>query len=180
MPLPEESQIAARIDGFATLPVTPRGNTYMLIFTDRFRRRGDMYAVTVAQFTAEGTANTFINRYNPLWGCPRSILSDDGLYFRSKLSQVVYKLVGVREVAISSHYPNLKGGVERVNHMIAQKLAIVVNEFQTNWDQQLPQVELEYNHSVSAAIGLAPNEVHMGRHPCLPLTIFKSTGVAGQ
>ena len=180
MPLPEESQIAARIDGFATLPVTPRGNTYMLIFTDRFRRRGDMYAVTVAQFTAEGTANTFINRYNPLWGCPRSILSDDGLYFRSKLSQVVYKLVGVREVAISSHYPNLKGGVERVNHMIAQKLAIVVNEFQTNWDQQLPQVEFEYNHSVSAAIGLAPNEVHMGRHPCLPLTIFKSTGVAGQ
>ena len=31
------------------------------------------------------------------------------------------------------------------------------------WDEQLPHVEFVYNISVSAATGLAPNEVHMGR-----------------
>ena len=36
-----------------------------------------MYAVTAAEFTAEGTANILI--YLPLWRCPCSILSDNGL-----------------------------------------------------------------------------------------------------
>ena len=37
----------------------------------------------------------------------------------------------------------------------------------------MPHVECAYNNSVSAATGLAPNEVHMNRLPRLPLTIFK-------
>ena len=42
-----------------------------------------MYAVTAAEFTAEDTAYILINRYIPLWGCPRSILLDNGLRFCS-------------------------------------------------------------------------------------------------
>ena len=51
--------------------------------------------VTAAERTVEGTANILINRYIPLWRCPRSILSDNGLQLGSKLSQAVYKLLGV-------------------------------------------------------------------------------------
>ena len=87
MPLLEGPGIAVRVDYFAPLLVTPQGNTYILLFADRFSRRADMYAVTAAKFTAEGTANIPINRYIPLWGCPRSILLDNGLLFWSKLSQ---------------------------------------------------------------------------------------------
>ena len=72
MPLPEEPGIAIRVDCFGLLPVTSRGDTYILLFTDRFSRRADMFAVTAAEFTAEGTADVLINRYIPLWGCPRS------------------------------------------------------------------------------------------------------------
>ena len=67
--------IAVSIDYFGPIQVTPRGNTYILLFTDRFSRRGDMYAVTAAELTAKGTADILINRYIPLWGCPRSISS---------------------------------------------------------------------------------------------------------
>ena len=107
------------IDYFAPLPVTPRGNTYILLFTDRFSRRSNMYAFTAAEFTVEGTANIRINGYIPLWGCYRSRLSDNGLPFCSKLSQAVYKLLGVRKIATSSYHPNSNGGVERVNHTMA-------------------------------------------------------------
>ena len=62
---------------------------------------------------------------------------------------------------------------------MAQMLAMVVNELQNNWIEQLPHVEFAYNNSISAATGLAPNQVHMGRLPRLPLTIFERTGVAG-
>ena len=59
---------------FGPLPVTPKGNSYVLLFTDRFRRRGDMYAVSAAEFTAEGTADILDNnKYIPLWRCPDSL-----------------------------------------------------------------------------------------------------------
>ena len=46
------------------------------------------------------------------------------------------------------------------------------NEYQNDWDAHLPHVEYAYNTSVSAATGLAPNKVHIGRLPRLPLTVF--------
>ena len=82
----------------------------------------------------------------------------------------------MRKLATSSYHPNGDGGVERVNHTMAQMLAIVVNEQQCDWDLRLPHVEFAYNCSVSAATGLAPNEVHKGR---FLLTVFEDTGVAG-
>ena len=85
----------------------------------------------------------------------------------------------MRKLATSSYHPNGNGGVERVNHIMAQMLAMVVNEQQNDWDLRLPQVEFAYNNSVSAATRLAPNEIHMGRLPRLPLTVFERKGVAG-
>ena len=159
---------------WAILPVTPRGNTYIFLFTDRFSRRADMFVVTTAEFTAEGTANILINRYIPLWGCPRNILSDNGLQFCSKLSHVVYELLGVRKIATSSYHASGDGGVERVNSTVPQMLAMVVNGRQDVWDAQLPHVEFAYNNSVSATTGLAPNEVHMdGQTPAPPSHYFR-------
>ena len=53
-----------------------------MLITDRFSRRADMFGVTAAEFTAEGTANILGNHYIPIWGCPRAILSDNGLQLR--------------------------------------------------------------------------------------------------
>ena len=59
-------------------------------------------------------------------------------------------------------------------------LAPVVNELKNNWGEQLRHVEFACNSSVRAATSLAPNEVHMGRFPHLPITIFERIGVAGR
>ena len=56
--------------------------------------------------------------------------TDNGLQFCSKLSQVVYQLLGIRKFATSFYHANDNGGVERVNHTMAQMLAMVVNERQ--------------------------------------------------
>ena len=85
----------------------------------------------------------------------------------------MYKLLGVRKIATSAYHPNGNGGVGRVNHTMAQMLVMVVNEQQDNWDVHLPHVEFAYNNSVSAATGLAPNEVHMNSLPRLPFIIFE-------
>ena len=134
MPLPKSPGVAISIEYFGPFPVTTRGNTYILLITDRFCRRAYRFAFTAAEFAAEGTANILVNQYIPLWGCPRTILSDNGLQFCSKLSQAVYHLFGVRKLATSSYHPTSNGGVERVNHTMAQILSMVVIERQDDWD----------------------------------------------
>ena len=57
MPLPEGPGISVSVDYWGPHPVTSRDKTYILLFIDRFCRRADMFAVTAAEFTAEGTAN---------------------------------------------------------------------------------------------------------------------------
>ena len=132
--IPVPPGIAVSVDQIGPLPVTARGNTYILLFTDRVSRRADMFAVTAAERTAEGTANILINRYIPLWECPRSILSNNGLQFCSKLSHIVHEVLGVRKIATSSYHPSGNGGVARFDHTMAQMLAMVGNERQDDWD----------------------------------------------
>ena len=68
LPLPNGPGITVSVDNFEPLSLTPRGNHYILLFTDRFSRRTDMYAVARAQVTAAGTADILIDQYKPLMG----------------------------------------------------------------------------------------------------------------
>ena len=172
VPLPNSPGISISVDYFGPLPTTAQGNSYILLFTDRFSRRADMFAVTAAEFTAEGTANILVKRFIPLWGCPSTLLSDNGLQFCAQLAIAVYKLLVAHKLTTSAYHPSGNGGVERVNHTMAPMLAMVCNEHQNDWDAHLPHVEYAYNNSGNAATGLAPNEVHIGRLPRLPLAVF--------
>jgi len=179
LPLPNSPGITVSVDYFGPLPLTPRGNAYILLFTDRFSRRADMFAVSAAQFTAAGTADVFIDKYITLWGCPVSLLSDNGLHFTSKLARAVYDRLGINKVNTSAYHPCTNGGVERVNHVLAQMLSMVGNEQQNDWDVLLPHVSSAYNNSVNAATGLAPNEIHIGRLPRLPLSVLEPDNIGG-
>lgn len=179
LPLPSGPGVVVAVDYFGPLPVTPRGHAYILLFTDRFSRRADMFPVSAANFTAQGTADVLVNQYMTKWGCMTTLLSDNGAHFCSKLSAAIYELMGVRKVTTSSYHPQTNGGTERVNHTMAQILTVAVNERQTDWDVHLPHIEFAYNNSVSQATGLAPNEVHMGRIPRIPLSVFDHPRVTG-
>ena len=137
IPLPNSPGISVSVDYFRPLPTTPRGNSYILLFTDRFSRRADMFAVSAAEFTTEGTANILVNRFIPLWGCPSTLLSDNGLQFCAQLATAVYKLLSVHKITTSTYHPSDNGGVERINHTMAQMLAMVCNEHQKDWDAHI-------------------------------------------
>ena len=172
VPLPNSPGISVSVDYFGPLPTPARGNSYILLFTDRLSRRADMFAVTAAEFTAEGTANILGNCFILLWGCPSTLLSDNGLQFCAQLATAVFKLFGVHKLTTSAYNSSGNGGVERVNYTMAQMLTMVCNGHQNDWDSHLPHVEYAYNNSVNAATGLAPNEVHIERLPFLPLAVF--------
>ena len=127
IPLPNSSGVAVSVDYFGPLPITARGNSYILLFTENF---------------------------NPLRGCASILLFDNGRQFCARLATAVYNLLGIDKLTMSAYHSS-GGGVERVNHTMAQILAIVCNEHQNT-------------PPFSAAMDLAPNEVHIGRPPRPP------------
>ena len=90
-----------------------------------------------------------MNRYIPLWGCPSTLLSDNGPRFCAQLATTVYKLLGIRKLTASAYHPSGNGVQRTPKH-----------------------VEYAYNNSISAVTGLAPKEFHLGLLPRLSLTAF--------
>ena len=78
-----------------------------------------MYAVCAAQFTAVGTANILVNDYIPKWGCPKSLLTDNGRQFCSELSSAVCRMMGIRKLTTSAYHVMGNGGTERDNRTMA-------------------------------------------------------------
>ena len=69
--------------------------------------------------------------------------------------------------------------VERLNHTLCQMLSYLITDDQNNWDEMLLHAIAAHNSNVSRGTGLAPNEVHIGWYPRLPMTILESSSVKG-
>ena len=180
MPLPSGPGQIASVDYFGPLPITRNGNKHILLYTDRFSHHIAAYAVTQDERTAEEAARIFVEQYIPLWGCPHTLLSDNGSEFVARLSLAIYKLVRIRKIATTAFHPKSNGGVERVNHALAQMISLVISEQQDYWDECLPYVVQVYNNSASAATGLAPNEIHLGHMPRLTMIVSDECVVKGR
>ena len=180
MPLPSGPGQIVSVDCFGPLQITRDSSKHILLDTDWFSRHIPAYAVTQDERTAEGTARIFVEQYIPLWGCPQTLLSDNGSELVARLSLAIYKLMTNRKIATTTFHPKINGGVERANHSLAQMLSLVISEQQDDWDEWLPYVVQACNNSVSAATGLAPNEIHLGRMPRLSMTIIDKCVVKGR
>ena len=128
MPLSSGPGQIVSVDYFCPLPIARNGNKHILLYTDRFSRHIAAYAMTQDERTAEGTARIFVEQYIPLWGCPLTLLSDNGSEFVARLSLAICQLMRIRKIATAAFHPKSNGGVERVNHSLAQMLSLVISE----------------------------------------------------
>lgn len=87
-----------------------------------------MYAVTTANYTAEGTTSsstrTSTCQNEAAWP-PFSPTT--GLMFAQNY-RPPFNLVWVRKVTTSPYHPQTNGGTERMHHTMPQLLAVAVNE----------------------------------------------------
>lgn len=87
--------------------------------------------------------------------------------------------MGMRKLATRAYHPVDNTETEVVHHTIALLLLMVANEHQNNWDEQWSNVKVAFKNSVSAPTELAPDEVHLGRLPRLPISVIKRYGASG-
>lgn len=142
------------VDTMGPLTRTKRGNQYIIIFGDRLTRWPEGFAVRNQRSST--VARLLINELMPRHGAPRTLLSDQGSNYLSRVCRQVYKLMSTSKLQTSAYYPQCNGLVERFNKTIINMLAMYTNERQTDWDTSINHVLFAYRTAVTASTGYSP------------------------
>ena len=140
-PLPNSPGVSISVDYFGALLTMTRRNSYILLFTGPLSRRVNMFSVTAAEFSAGRNVYILVNRFISLWGCPSTLLFDNGLNFCAQLVTAIYKLLGIHKLTTSTYPLSGNGNVKCINDTIVQMLAMFYNKHQNDWDAPLIHVE---------------------------------------
>ena len=94
-------------------------------------------------------------------------MSDRDTKFNSMFWRELSNSLGQKLLMSTAYHPQTDGASERGIQTMSQILRAVVNNYQTNWVEQLPVVEFTMNSSVNLLTGHAPFEANYGWLPRL-------------
>ncbi len=120
-----EMRCGATLDRLSTdvmgpLPLTPRGNHYILTVSDNFTNRIKIFAIP--NQTALTCADKIFNEVICHYGCPVDIRSDQGRNYESQLFAELCKVLEIRKTRSSPRHPEGNGQNERLNRTMLHML----------------------------------------------------------
>jgi len=155
------------MDFLGPLPLSSRGNKFILVFADHFSKWVETVAVPSAD--AVTVADALVERIVCRLGPPATLLSDKGTHFTAQLIKTICSRLGSDQRHSTAYHPQTQGIVERFNATLLDLLAKHCSSDQTDWDAALPLLAWAYNSSVHPATGLSPFEVI---HGTVPRSVF--------
>ena len=150
------------------LPVTARGNQYLLVVEDFFSKWIEAFPLerTVAPSVAQCVLNGWITRF----GCPYTILSDQGREFESKLFKSLNAMLQTKKLRTTTYHPRTDGMVERSNRTVIDILSKYC-EGESDWDLKMPLALFAIRTSEHTTTGFSPFSLIYGREARIPWDI---------
>lgn len=162
------------LDVLGPLPMTSRGNRYILVVSDYFTRWPEAYATE--NHKAPTVASKLVNEWVSRFGVMQHLHSDQGRDFESKIFQTMTEMLGVDKTRTTPYHPESNGLVERINRTLKDMLSKFVNENQDDWDLCLPQVLLAYRTAKHSSTDVTPHRMLFGREARLPVDLIVGDG----
>ena len=157
------------VDCLGQFPPTHSNNRYIVIFSDYLTRWPEAFAVP--NITAETIAELLVDQTFVRHGAPRTLLSDRGANFLSKLVLEVCKIINTKKINTTAYHPVTNGLVEKYNIFLAQSLSMYVASNQKDWDSFINLVLFAYRVSLNATTGDSPFYLLYRREPRLPIDV---------
>ena len=157
-------------DYLGPFPITNNGNRYILVLTDLFSKYVEV--IPVPDLTAETCANKIINEFISRWGCPLSILSDQGRTYESKVFKELCRMLEVKKLRTSVRNPRCNGQAERFNQTLLKMLRAYLKGEQEKWDMNLGCLAGAYRATPNETTKLSPNLMTLGREVRLPAELI--------
>ena len=123
------------MDILGPLPETAIKNRYILVVGDYFSRWTEAFPLPNQE--ANTIAKVVVEQWVCRFGTPRSIHSDQGRNFESKLFQELCTLLNIHKTRTSPYHPKSDGLIECFNRTLLSMLSLFVEDNQTNWDTLL-------------------------------------------
>ena len=157
--------------GIGILGPLPRSKRFLLVITDRFSKLTAV--VPLRNVNAYSTAVAFCEAWVFKYGPPKTLLSDNGKQFASRIFLNVCQLRGVTNAFTSAYHLQPNGQVKRYNRTILSMLRCYVEEHQNDWDRYASALAYEYNNHVHMSTGTTPFELILSRPPP-PFSLHKA------
>ena len=116
------------------------------------------------------TTTTTTNRKNCLlheiilrFDLPRSLRSDNGTSFTSKVTQRISKILGITDYLHCAWRPQSWGKVEKANQFLKSAIKQITQETSLGWKEALPIALLCTCITPKEQVGLSPYEILYGR-----------------
>ncbi len=167
--------VGAPMDRLATdvlgpLPVTPRGNYYILLVTNHFTKWVEIFAIP--DQTAVTCAEVILNEVISRFGCPLTIYSDQGKNYESQIFAELCKLLEIQKTRTSPGNPRGNGLAERFNRTMVKMIKSFLHSEQLDWDRHLGCLAGAYRSSVHDSTGVTPNMLILGREVQCPTDLI--------
>ena len=160
------------IDVMGPLPMTHRGNKYILVIQEYLTKFP--WAFAMPDQKADRVAKIWVEKILLQYGTPRVLLTDNGSNFISKLMKAVNEYWGIKQSFTTPYHPQCDGMVERFNRTLATMISTLIEQSRRNWDDLLPYVLYAYRTAVHSSTKETPFYLMFGRDAISPTDLLWS------
>lgn len=185
LPIPDLPFDSISMDFVGPLPesvshwCSPGPWTAILVIVDR-KTKFAQFLPTTVQCDAQELYNLFRNHVYYMFGAPKTVVSDRGAQFTSRLWRQLLKAHGARPSLTTSYRPQGDGQTENVNASLVGYLRNVVSDRHDDWVDWLPHAQFAYNIHLHSGLGCSPYEALMGFKPAVDLDLTAVTTSRGE
>ena len=157
-----------QMDILSGLPTTKDKYKHILVMVDSYSKWVELFPLRTQEATEVATVifREVISRY----GAMRSILSDRGQNFMSRLVQALAEMFDIKRYYTSPYHPMTNGLTESKNSYILQALRAYCKGQQDDWPELLPGIMMAYRSTpCTQSTQFSPFFMLYGREMRLPI-----------
>ena len=156
------------IDFIGPLRTATDGSRYILLIVDSFSRWCEAFPTSSQDATT--VADILYKQIFTRFGAPRSLVSDRGRQFLSKLVKALCQLFQVSKVNTSPYHPQTNATCERLNSSLEQSMRAYCENNQADWPRYIPGILMAFRATpCTRSTGYSPYFLLFGRNMTTPL-----------
>lgn len=167
LPIGQPFEILA-MDIWGPLDKTRNGYEHVLVFIDHHTRWVELCPLRAP--TAEAVAAALFKNWITRWGVPRTLLTDNGPQFTSRIMKSLCEQFGIRKAFASPYNPRGNSIVESYMRSLKSTIKMCIEVFSDEWDAVLPAAAFAYRTAIHISTGYSPFFLATGQQPVLPIT----------
>uniref|UniRef100_A0AAQ4PMW8 Gypsy retrotransposon integrase-like protein 1 n=1 Tax=Gasterosteus aculeatus aculeatus TaxID=481459 RepID=A0AAQ4PMW8_GASAC len=158
------------VDCVGPLPRAKSGCQYLLTIMCVATRFPE--AIPLRNITAK-TVTKALTKFFTTFGLPKTVQTDQGSNFMSRVFRTSLKALGVAHVVASAYHPESQGALERWHQTLKSALRKYCTETGKEWDDGVPLVLFAVREARQDSLGFSPAELVFGHDVRGPLKMLK-------